>query len=117
MCDPSRSQSPHSTAAAIREGDRERKGEHKPDRGKAGQEGGSVKAMAEHSSIVSAQEAKRGAETAGTGSNRFRVESWGMDGAHAVGAGNGVQGGPRASFANAGLVALHTARQTARQSR
>jgi hypothetical protein len=70
-----------------------------------------MKSMPEQSSTGSADKAKQGAEMpAGTNWSWVEARVWTERMLSALG--NGVKG-----FANAGLFALHTAWQTARQSR
>src|SRR6202043_1235170 len=91
VCEPSRSQSPHSTVAsppgALEEG------AAKPLRGKAGQEGGCVKIMPGQASAGSAAEAKQGAETANASRNCSWVEAGVWTDRMLSALGNGVKGG------------------------
>ena len=65
MCEPSRSQSPHSTAVAPPERvGRERAGEHKPARGKGGRKGDAPLDESKQRTAGSADEATQGGEAA-----------------------------------------------------
>jgi RNA-directed DNA polymerase len=87
----SRSQSPHSTDA-VRPGPWE-DGAAKPDRGKAGQEGGCVKIMPGQRSTGSAEEAKQGAETPNASRSWTWVEAGVWTERMLSALGNGVAGG------------------------
>src|SRR5690625_1782193 len=117
-CEAARSQSPHSTAAAsVAKGPVSKAGSRE-----GGQEGGCATSAQRQESSGNADTAISGCRNPG-GRRPPSVVVGGslcVDGAHGVGAGNGVQGGhcysllnkecwTNAFFANAGLVALHTA--------
>jgi hypothetical protein len=91
VCEPARSQSPHSTVAAPIELLKD--GEAKPVRGKAGQEGGCVTTVPEQRSTGSADEAKQGAEIPGASRNWAWVEAEVWTPRMLSALGNGVKGG------------------------
>jgi RNA-directed DNA polymerase len=91
VCEPARSQSPHSTAA-VRAGPLE-DGRAKPVLGKAGQEGGCVKAMPGQRSTGSADEAKQGAEMPSASRNWAWVEAGVWTERMLSALDNGVKGG------------------------
>ena len=79
VCEPGRSQSPHSTAAVSQSSpaeDRGKAGQHKPVPGKAGREGGCVTDRSRQHSTVSAVLAQQGAEASTTGGSWSRAAAW-----------------------------------------
>jgi len=90
VCEPARSQSPHSTVAVLQGALEE--GAAKPVRGKAGQEGGCMTIMPGQSSAGSAEAAKQGAETPAR-ANWSWVEAGVWTERMLSALGNGVKGG------------------------